>query len=979
MAFKPIEILINAKDNASAVFGSLQTKVAAVGAAIATYFGINAFAGVVRGAADLETAMSRVQAATGATGQEMQALRKAAEDAGSNTKFTSTEAAGALENLAKAGLSAQDSIAALPAVLNLAQAGDIGLAEASETVTKAVMGMGLAFTDAARVADVLALGANATNTSVQGLAQALSYAAPVAQSAGLSLEATVAIMGKLADAGIDASRSGTAVAGMLAQFADPASAFRRELAAAGITTTDFEKALHQLAAAGPAGEKAILAVGLNAGPALRALLNQGMTALDDLKLKLDNAAGSAAATAATMQNNLNGSLSGLASAWDTVKNTLGTPVLPVLKEGVDQLAGAFRAAVADGTVQRFGESIATAFRSGIQWVRDFMGTVDFTAVLARLQAFADSTNQTLTKVGEYATNAGHAVQAAWGVMATGANVVLTAIYGVGTAFTETAAYIVKAGIAINEQLQKIAIGDAKERIATETEQMRLVLEGLGDASNRFSSRMRQSFIDAGDSAQLARDGFAGLAGSTADAEKAATAGAAAFDDMGKRLEEVRQKSHDAGAAAEKKAQQDLAAKKATEEHAAAIAKLGDEYRTAVASGDWQKAAELQDKLNQKLRETPPIADEIKQKMKATADAVDAAYRDLGIVTDASLREAANRAKASFDTLLASGQASARELAQGFVDAANKAIAANDGIAPAWVRAQASVRGFRVEADDTGKSIVVSMEKAEDAVSNVGKAAKGTAPGFKTMGDAAEKAGEKLEELRKKEKRRREENKGGGSGEGGGGGRPYGGGHSGGANPLSKSNNDPENVLEYYKKYLPTSNEDFEKELNKSRANVSGNASLTKEYIDAQIAKMYGEQFIGDADAEAAFNAKIKLDAYRTNYGNVVRSQESLNEQHALLQAVQRLEEKLRARAAEDLKKAAALETAEAATAPPTRSGFSSGGGGIGGRGAGQPVGGPAMGPQGGISIVINANGVNDPVKLARLLEPELQKIHALRR
>lgn len=55
MAFKPIEILINAKDNASAVFGSLQTKVAAVGAAIAAYFGINAFAGVVRGAVTRST------------------------------------------------------------------------------------------------------------------------------------------------------------------------------------------------------------------------------------------------------------------------------------------------------------------------------------------------------------------------------------------------------------------------------------------------------------------------------------------------------------------------------------------------------------------------------------------------------------------------------------------------------------------------------------------------------------------------------------------------------------------------------------------------------------------------------------------------------------------------------------------------------------------------------------------------------------
>ena len=396
MAFKPIEILINAKDNASSVFSGLQGKVAAVGAAIATYFGINAFAGIVRGAADLEQGMSRVQAATGATAEEMQALRKAAEDAGANTKFTSTEAAGALENLAKAGLNAGEAIEALPAVLQRAQAGDIGLAESSEMVTKAVMGMGLAFTDAGRVADVLALGANATNTSVLGLAQALSYAAPVAQSLGLSLESTVAIIGKFADAGIDASRAGTALNSILSQFSNPASKFREELNAAGITTSNFEDAIHQLAAAGPAGSKAINAVGQEAGPALRALLNQGMGALDELTGKLKNAEGSAAATAATMQNNLNGAFNGLASAWDTVKNALGTPVLPVLQQGVEQLAGAFRAAVADGTVGKFGEAIATAFQAGIKWVREFLATVDFTAVLASLQAFATSANETFT-------------------------------------------------------------------------------------------------------------------------------------------------------------------------------------------------------------------------------------------------------------------------------------------------------------------------------------------------------------------------------------------------------------------------------------------------------------------------------------------------------------------------------------------------------------------------------------------------------
>lgn len=327
MAFKPIQIVINAKDDASAVLSRLEGKLKLLGASIAGYFGIKAFAGVVKSAADFEAAMSRVKAATEGTAAEMAALTKAAQDAGSSTKYTAVEAAGALENLAKAGLSAGDSVKALPAVLALAQAGDIELGKSSEYVTKAVMGMGLAFDDAGRVADVLAKGANATNTSVEGLAQALSYAAPVANSLGVSLESTVAIIGKFADAGIDASRAGTALNSIMSQFADPTSKFRKELGAAGIVTTNFEEALHQLAAKGKDGEKAINAVGLESGPALRALLNQGMGALDELTGKLREAGGSAEATAKTMADNLNGSLKGLGSMWETVTQVLGKPVL----------------------------------------------------------------------------------------------------------------------------------------------------------------------------------------------------------------------------------------------------------------------------------------------------------------------------------------------------------------------------------------------------------------------------------------------------------------------------------------------------------------------------------------------------------------------------------------------------------------------------------------------------------------------------
>lgn len=719
MAFKPIEILINAKDNASAVFGSLQTKVVAVGAAIATYFGINAFVGVVNGAADLETALSRVQAATGASAEEMAALRAAAEDAGATTKFTSTEAAGALENLAKAGLNSKDAIATLPAVLALAQAGDIELATASEYVTKAVMGMGLAFTDAGRVADVLAKGANATNTSVEGLAQALSYAAPVANSLGLSLETTVAIIGKFADAGIDASRAGTALNSILSQFADPASKFRNELAAAGITTNNFEKALYELAAAGPAGSKAILAVGTEAGPALRALLNQGMGALGDLTTQLKNAQGSAAATAEVMRNNLNGALGGLGAAWKLVKDTLGTPVLPVLKDGVDQLAAALRGAVADGTVKKFGDAIATAFQAGIKWVREFLATIDFNKVTEDLRGFADRTGEAFTQIGTYATNAGNIVQLAYGVMSAGFNAVLGVIYKVGEAFAGLVSHL-QAGVAlIMEGLSKISFGAVSAAFKSAADEVRLSAEATMAASDALGEKSRQAFLDMADGAQTARDGFDGLSRSFDAGGKAAADAQASISALAKETAAGAAAAAAAGAAYQTKANSDLVAQQASDQHRAAIATLRAEYDALIAAGNLQEAAKKFQEIEKAQRGVAKAADD-------AAAAIAAAYKDLGIVTDASLRETADRAKKNFDLLKASGTASAREIADGFADAAKKAIAANDGIAPSWVKAEAATRGYRVEVDEAGKATLEAVQKATSGLGDVTQGHRGAA-------------------------------------------------------------------------------------------------------------------------------------------------------------------------------------------------------------------------------------------------------------
>lgn len=722
MAIKPIEILINAKDNASAVFGSLQTKVAAAGAAIAAYFGISAFAGVVKGAADLEQGLSRVQAATGATGKEMADLRAAAEEAGATTKFTSTEAAGALENLAKAGLNTKDAITTLPAAMALAQAGDLQLAQSSEHLTKIVMGLGLSFSDAGRVADVLAKGANATNTSVEGLAQALSYAAPVANSLGLSLESTVAIIGKFADAGIDASRAGTALNSILSQFADPASKFRNELAAAGITTGNFEQALHQLAAAGPAGSKAINAVGTEAGPALRALLNQGMGALDGLTKELNNAQGSAAATAAVMQNNLNGALTGLSSAWDTVKNALGTPVLPVLKDGVEQLAGALRSAVADGTVGKFGEAIASAFQAGIKWVREFLATVDFNKVMADLRGFADRTGETFTQIGVYATNAGNTVQLAYGVMSAGVNAVLTAIYGIGSVFAEVAASFMEGVAMLRDGLATVTFGELSKSFALAAEDARNGAQAFGEAAQAMRDKAAESLADTAAAAQKARDGFEGLARSVEAGGKAAADAQTAITTMAREIEAAGRASAEAKAKVDAKAQADLSAKTAAAEHADSVRTLREEYASLVQNGDLQAAAEKLQQLNNAMAQTTQSAEDM-------AAQVSAAFQRLGVTSSEELAKQAANAQRDYQTIKDSGKATAEDLSAAFKKAADDAIAANKGIAPSWVAAEAATRGYKVQVDEAGKATLEAAKNAKAGLDDV-------ATGHRSAGAAA---------------------------------------------------------------------------------------------------------------------------------------------------------------------------------------------------------------------------------------------------
>ena len=689
MARNPVtRIIITAKDEASAVFSTLRAHAGKIATAIAGYFSAKLFGDVVGAARDFESAMSAVQAASGASGEELTKLRAAAEEAGATTKYTSVEAANALENLAKSGLSASQAVEALPAVLNLASAGGVELGTAAEFITKAVNGMGLSFGEAGRVADVLAMGANASNTSVTGLAQALSYAAPLANSLGLSLEQTVAIIGKFADAGIDAGRAGTALNSILAQFSDPASKFRRELADAGITTSDFDQALRQLAAAGPAGQKAINAVGQEAGPALRALLNQGIGSLDSLKAKLDESAGSAATFAKVMSDNLDGAAKGFGSAWDALLIKVGTPVLDTLKNQINAVSERLRAFVTDGTATAFGEAIRSAFEAGGRWVADFVSKVDFKEVAARLQSFAARAGEAFAAIGQNATAASNTIKTAYGVMSAGVNTVLGVIYKLGQGMSWVASAFLADLAKIAQGIDSVTPDIISDRFGKAAAELKLQAQAAYSVFEEFGERADGAFAAAAEGAELAREGFSGLTTTAVETTAATTAV----------LQQVEQQ---AGLTAEQ------------------VAALGD--GAVVMGGKVLEAGNQAGKASEQVQKLGTEAGSAAGSvggLDVAAEQVASAFQRLGVTSTAELKRIADNARRDFEIIRDSGAAAPRDIQQAFVVYAEKAIAANNGVASSALKTQASIYKVRIEADETGKAIVRAADDGRDALAGL---------------------------------------------------------------------------------------------------------------------------------------------------------------------------------------------------------------------------------------------------------------------
>ena len=206
-----------------------QSRLRSFGASIASagakMLGVAAVAGAplamaAKTFAGFDDEMRMVRAVTGATEAEFGRLTETAERLGRETSFTAREVAQGMTAMGRMGFKADEIDAATPAVLNLARATGTDLGEAAEIVANNMRVFGIASSDMARAADILAATANGSAQTLTDLSEGLKMAGPQAAAAGEDIRNVAASLGVLANMGIKGSLAGTALRKAYSQFAN---------------------------------------------------------------------------------------------------------------------------------------------------------------------------------------------------------------------------------------------------------------------------------------------------------------------------------------------------------------------------------------------------------------------------------------------------------------------------------------------------------------------------------------------------------------------------------------------------------------------------------------------------------------------------------------------------------------------------------------------------------------------------------------
>lgn len=347
------------------------------GAAVAGTAAVSAFAkSAINAGSSFDESMSQVAATMGTTVDKISELRDFAQEMGSTTAFSASEAADALNYMALAGYDAETSMKMLPNVLNLAAAGGIELAQASDMITDASSALGLSLDDTAKMVDQMATASSKSNTSVEQLGQAILTVGGTAKSLKGGTTELATALGILADNGTKGAEGGTALRNVLLGI--QSDKFEKTFGDLGVSAYDAEGNLRDLkdvfidmnaAMEGMTDKEKtdIISSTFNKVDLknVNALLDTSVERWDELSAAIDNAEGAAGAMAETQLDNLAGDITLFKSALEGAQIAISDQLTPTLREfvsfgaeGLGQLTQAFNEGGLDGAMDALGRLLA---------------------------------------------------------------------------------------------------------------------------------------------------------------------------------------------------------------------------------------------------------------------------------------------------------------------------------------------------------------------------------------------------------------------------------------------------------------------------------------------------------------------------------------------------------------------------------------------------------------------------------------------
>lgn len=304
----------------------------------------------VKVTSDFESAMSKVSAISGATGGDLDALNKKAQEMGAKTKFSATESAEAFTYMAMAGWKTEDMLSGIDGIMSLAAADGLDLATTSDIVTDALTAFGLSASDSGHFADVLAKASSNANTNVSMLGESFKYAAPVAGALGYSAEDTAIALGLMANAGIKGSQGGTALRGSLTRLIKPTDDAAALMEQYGLSMTNADGSMKSLGEVmnmlrdklgglteAEQAQVAAQIFGQEAMSGMLAIINASDSDYAKLTDAIYDADGAAQQMADTMLDNLSGQLTLLKSALEGLAIQFGEILMPYIKQFVTWL------------------------------------------------------------------------------------------------------------------------------------------------------------------------------------------------------------------------------------------------------------------------------------------------------------------------------------------------------------------------------------------------------------------------------------------------------------------------------------------------------------------------------------------------------------------------------------------------------------------------------------------------------------------